>query len=109
MTVTAAVSREKGSPLVIEELELDAPRSTEVRVRMVGSGICHTDAVARDRIYPVPEPSVFGHEGSGVVEGVGSEVRGVEVGDHVVLGPSYSGQCTVCRRGEPMSREHGLA
>jgi len=109
MTVTAAVSREKGAPLVIEELELDAPRSTEVRVRMVGSGICHTDAVARDRIYPVPEPSVFGHEGSGVVEGVGSEVRGVEVGDHVVLGPSYCGKCTFCRSGEPMYCENGFA
>src|SRR5690625_5529321 len=101
MTVTAAVSRTKGAPLVIEELDLDAPRSTEVRVRMVGSGICHTDAVARDRIYPVPEPSVFGHEGSGGVEGGGSEVRGVQVGDHVVLGPSDCARATSCGRADP--------
>ncbi|NLD78036.1 MAG: NAD(P)-dependent alcohol dehydrogenase [Acidimicrobiales bacterium] len=102
MSVTAAVAREKGAPLVIEELELDELRSNEVRVRMVGSGICHTDAVARDGIYPVPLPAVFGHEGSGVVEAVGSEVFTVEVGDHVVLGPAYCGKCTSCRAGEPM-------
>lgn len=102
MIVTAAVARERREPLLIEELELDELRPDEVRVRMVGSGICRTDAVARDGIYPVPMPSVFGHEGSGVVEEVGSRVRNVRVGDHVVLGPSFCGRCEYCRDGEPM-------
>ena len=106
MIVTAAVARERREPLLIEELELDELRPDEVRVRMVGSGICRTDAVARDGISPGPMPSVFGHEGSGVVEEVGSRVRNVRVGDHVVLGPSFCGRCEYCRDGEPMYCEN---
>lgn len=108
MSVTAAVVRQPKEPLALEELDIDEPRSNEVRVRMVGSGICHTDAVARDAIYPVPFPSVFGHEGSGVVEQVGSEVRNVQVGDHVVLSPAYCGKCNYCRSGEPMYCEYAF-
>jgi len=108
VSVTAAVVREPNQPLVLEELEIDEPRSNEVRVRMVGTGVCHTDAVARDAIYPVPFPTVFGHEGSGVVEQVGSEVRNIQVGDHVVLSPAYCGKCSFCRSGEPMYCENGF-
>jgi len=102
MKITAAVARERGAPLTIEELDLDPLRADEVRVRMVGAGVCHTDAVARDGVYPVPLPAVLGHEGAGVVEEVGAQVCGVAAGDHVILGPGYCGQCRMCRSGEPM-------
>lgn len=109
MIVTAAVARAKNAPLVIEEVELDQMRADEVRVRLVGSGVCHTDAVARDGVYPVPLPTVLGHEGAGVVEDVGAQVRGVQVGDHVILGPGYCGQCETCRAGEPMYCDNAYA
>src|SRR5690606_20988865 len=83
--IKAAVAREHNKPMEIEELELDDLRPNEVRVRLVATGICHTDAIARDGVYPVPLPVVLGHEGAGVVETVGNSVRNVEVGDHVVL------------------------
>lgn len=108
MSVAAAVARTQSEPLVVEELDLDELRPDEVLVRMVGSGICHTDAVARDAIYPVPFPSVFGHEGSGVVEEVGSAVTTTIPGDHVVLGPAYCARCNFCRSGEPMYCERAF-
>jgi aryl-alcohol dehydrogenase len=100
MKITAAVAREHGQPLTVEELELDDLQQNEVRVRMVSVGICHTDAVVRDGIYPTPLPAVLGHEGAGVVEEVGSSVRSVVPGDHVVLGAAYCGYCRRCRSGE---------
>ncbi|MFC9935905.1 NAD(P)-dependent alcohol dehydrogenase [Glutamicibacter sp. NPDC127525] len=100
MKISAAVARGHGKPLAIEELELDAPRHNEVRVRMVATGICHTDAVVRDGIYPTPHPAVLGHEGAGVVESVGDSVTTVSPGDHVVLAAAYCGHCKQCRKGE---------
>lgn len=87
MTVSAraAACRRAAEPLVIEAVELDDLRSDEVLVRMVGSGICHTDLAARDQQIPVPLPAVLGHEGSGVVEQVGEAVRGLKPGDRVVM------------------------
>jgi len=82
--IKAAVVRQKGGPFQIEELTQDEPRSDEVRVRIVATGMCHTDMVARDQLYEVPLPVVLGHEGSGVVEQIGSHVKKVAVGDHVV-------------------------
>ena len=100
MQVTAAVARHLGEPLTIEELELDEPRHDEVRVRLVATGVCHTDAIVRDGIYPTPLPAVLGHEGAGVVEAVGDSVTTVAPGDHVVLAAAYCGHCTRCRRGQ---------
>lgn len=100
MKVTAAVARKTGEPLVVEQLELDALRPNEVRVRLVGCGICHTDAVVRDGIYPTPLPAVLGHEGSGVVEEIGSEVTTTQPGDHVVLCAAYCGKCSRCKMGQ---------
>ena len=85
MKIRAAVVEKKGGPFVLRDLELDAPRADEVIVRMAGSGICHTDLMARDQLLPMSLPAVFGHEGSGVVEKVGPQVRKVAPGDHVVL------------------------
>jgi len=100
MKVTAAVAREAGEPLSIEELELADLEPDEVRVRMVATGICHTDSTARKGAYPIALPAVFGHEGAGVVDEGGTAVKGLEVGDHVVLAPASCGVCTPCRRGE---------
>ncbi len=71
MKIKAAVVREEGQPFVIDEIDLDEPRPNEVIVRVVSSGICHTDLVTRDGYYGVPMPCVLGHEGAGVVEQVG--------------------------------------
>jgi aryl-alcohol dehydrogenase len=98
-TITAAVARDLGQPLSIEELELDDLRPDEVRVRLVATGVCHTDAIVRDGVYPTPLPAVLGHEGSGVVEAVGSLVTSVVAGDHVVMSAAYCRHCDECRKG----------
>ena len=109
MKVTAAVVRETGAPLSVEELELADLRPDEVRVRMVATGICHTDSTARDGAYPLQWPAVLGHEGAGVVEDVGIAVTSVKAGDHVVLAPASCGTCKQCRRGEMAYCEHYIA
>lgn len=97
----AAVVREVGKPWTIEDVEVSAPREDEVRVRMVGTGICHTDVSCRDGHFPVQMPIVLGHEGAGVVESVGSAVTKVKVGDHVVLSFDSCGQCHSCNNHRP--------
>jgi len=100
MEIKAAVLFETGGEFSIERLELSEPRDDELLVRIVGVGICHTDLVARDGHMPVPPPpSVFGHEGAGVVEKVGARVTKVKPGDHVVLTWDCCGACTSCKSG----------
>lgn len=100
MIIKAAVIHEKSGPFKIEEVEIDEPRENEVLVRIVSSGICHTDLAARDGHLPLPlPPSVFGHEGAGVVEKVGHRVSKVKPGDHVVFGWDSCGACVACRSG----------
>jgi aryl-alcohol dehydrogenase len=99
--IKAAVVRSNGGPFEVENLELGEPRSDEVLVRIAGAGVCHTDMVCRDQYFPVPLPSVFGHEGSGVVERVGADVTKVKPGDHVVLSYGSCGRCMNCLTGKP--------
>jgi Zn-dependent alcohol dehydrogenase len=94
------VLREPGAPFVLEELSIDGPRDDEVLVRMVASGVCHTDVVFQGA-PPIPTPLVLGHEGAGVVEAVGDGVRALAPGDHVVLSFSSCGQCQSCRDKRP--------
>src|SRR5262245_50988398 len=102
MQITAAVVRERSAPFVIETLELSDPRPDEVRVRIVAAGMCHTDLHGRDGYFPtMPYPAVFGHEGAGVIEAVGSEVPNVAVGDHVIISFPWCGRCPNCRRQMP--------
>ena len=101
MNVTAAVGREQEQTFEGEELELEEPRAGEVLVRIVATGMCHTDLIVRDQWYPVPLPVVLGHEGAGVVEDVGEGVAGLEPGDHVVLTFASCGRCVSCLRGKP--------
>ena len=98
--ITAAVARDVGGPFHIEELTLGAPRPDEVLVRIVAAGMCHTDLKVKDGGLS-PRPIVLGHEGAGVVERVGSEVRSLAPGDHVVLSYMWCGRCPACLRGEP--------
>jgi Zn-dependent alcohol dehydrogenase len=101
-TVRAAVMHEFGAPLVVEELELDPPKTGEVLVRMAASGVCHSDLHVVQGVHPTELPVVLGHEGAGVVEQVGTEVRGLEPGDHVLLTwLPYCGHCRQCVRGWP--------
>ncbi|MDH6237095.1 NAD(P)-dependent alcohol dehydrogenase [Cryobacterium sp. CG_9.6] len=101
MKINAAVALKKGEPLVLRELSLDELRSDEVQVRLVATGVCHTDAIVRDQVYPTPLPAVLGHEGAGIVEAVGTSVTSVEVGDHVVLSFPSCGVCSSCLSGYP--------
>jgi aryl-alcohol dehydrogenase len=99
LQIHAAVVREPHGAFVPENLELDDPLPDEVRVRMVAAGVCHTDVLVRDQVYPTPLPAVLGHEGAGVVEAVGSAVRGLAPGDHVVLTVNTCGRCGNCLSG----------
>jgi aryl-alcohol dehydrogenase len=98
--IRAAVVRDKGGPFQIETLTLEGPRRDEVLVRIVATGMCHTDMVARDKVYDVPHPIVLGHEGAGVVEAVGEDVRKVAPGDAVVLTYMWCGHCRPCYLGK---------
>ena len=101
MKIQAAVIREQSGSFDLTELDLAEPKDDEVLVRIVGVGICHTDLVCRDQYFPVPLPCVFGHEGSGVVEKVGSQVAGFEKGDHVAVTFKTCGTCDPCFEGQP--------
>jgi aryl-alcohol dehydrogenase len=101
MDVTAAVVRQAGGPFVVETLTLDQLRPDEVLVKIVGTGLCHTDLVVRDQVLPTPLPAVLGHEGAGVVQAVGAQVTGLAPGDHVVLGFAACRECAQCRGGAP--------
>lgn len=96
----AAVLREVGKPLRLEEVELDEPGPHEVRVRTVASGVCHSDLHVIEGENPWELPLVLGHEPAGVVEAVGSAVSAVAVGDHVVACSSaFCGACAFCASG----------
>ncbi len=103
--IRAAVLRKRGGPLRIESVELEGPRDDEVLVRIVASGICHTDIDICDTWDSADTPAVLGHEGAGVVEQVGSLVTGVTRGDHVVLSYQSCGLCPQCRSGHPTECE----
>ena len=104
--IQAAVLRKKGGPLKIESLELEGPRDDEVLVRLIASGICHTDIDFVDDWDEADNALVLGHEGAGVVERVGKRVKSVRRGDHVVLSYQSCGHCRQCRSGRPAHCEH---
>ena len=100
ITIRAAVLEEVGAPTIIRELELIEPRVGEVRVRMLASGVCHSDLHVRDGEWDRPTPIVLGHEGAGLVEAVGPGVTTPRVGQLVALSWLIPcGACRSCRRG----------
>lgn len=101
MKIKAAVCREFATPLVIEDVELAAPRAGEVRVKVHACAICHSDIHYADGAWGGSLPSVFGHEAAGTVEEIGAGVEGFEVGDHVVVTLIRScGHCYYCADGD---------
>jgi len=106
--IRAAVAEGKEVPFEIEELELDEPRADEILVKIVASGICQTDAHVWHQHIPTPLPAVLGHEGSGVVERVGSAVTSVRPGDHVVLSYQACGHCPSCLGGHAQYCDRAL-
>ena len=96
----AAILREVGKPLSIEDIQISKPGPHEVLIRTVAAGVCHSDVHFVDGSYPYPLPAVLGHESAGVVEQVGSEVRTVKPGDHVITCLSaFCGHCDQCLTG----------
>jgi S-(hydroxymethyl)glutathione dehydrogenase / alcohol dehydrogenase len=96
----AAVLREVGKPLQIENVQINKPGPHEVLIRTKAAGLCHSDLHFMEGSYPTVLPAVLGHESAGVVEAVGSEVRTVKVGDHVITCLSaYCGHCDQCLTG----------
>lgn len=102
MEITAAIVKEKGSDFELKKVLLDEPASDEVLVKIVATGICHTDLVARDFVMGSPNfPVILGHEGAGIIEKIGQDVHHLSVGDHVVLTYGHCGECEICRSGTP--------
>ena len=96
MKSRAAVAWEAGKPLEIEEVEVAAPKEGEVLIRMVATGVCHTDAFTLSGADPEGIfPSILGHEGGAIVEEVGPGVTSVAPGDHVI--PLYTAECGQCK------------
>ncbi|MBP0590423.1 NAD(P)-dependent alcohol dehydrogenase [Paraburkholderia sp. LEh10] len=102
----AAVMREPKAPFQFEDIYVGTIRDDEVLVRIVASGVCHTDIMVRNQDAPVPLPAIAGHEGAGVVEAVGAAVTEVKPGDHVVLSYMSCGHCKPCISGHPAHCAH---
>jgi S-(hydroxymethyl)glutathione dehydrogenase/alcohol dehydrogenase len=96
MKTRAAVAWEAAKPLSIETIELEGPKSGEVLVEIMATGICHTDAYTLSGADPEGLfPAILGHEGAGVVREVGAGVTTVKPGDHVI--PLYTPECRQCK------------
>lgn len=102
ITCKAAIAWEAGKPLSIEEVQVAPPKTGEVRVKIVATGVCHTDAFTLSGDDPEGIfPAILGHEGGGIVESVGEGVTSLAVGDHVI--PLYTpecGECKFCKSGK---------
>ncbi|WP_316751506.1 NAD(P)-dependent alcohol dehydrogenase [Pedobacter gandavensis] len=102
MKIKAAVLPATQQPFLLTEINLDTElRADEVLVKIVATGLCHTDLSIRDEQIPFEIPAILGHEGAGIVERIGSSVTKVKEGDHVVLVPASCGKCSYCKSGHP--------
>ena len=96
ITCKAAIAWEAGKPLSVEEVQVAPPKAGEVRIKIVATGVCHTDAFTLSGDDPEGVfPSILGHEGGGIVESVGEGVTSLKVGDHVI--PLYTAECGKCK------------
>ncbi len=105
MQIKTAFSDGTSEQLKIIDATLDEPKANEVLIKMVATGVCHTDTAGRDGLT-TPLPVSLGHEGAGIVEQVGSSVMDLQPGDHVVLSFAYCGRCQHCLTGHPGMCEH---
>ena len=96
MKSKAAIAFSAGEPLSIEEVDLEGPKSGEVLIEVMATGVCHTDAYTLSGGDPEGLfPSILGHEGAGIVREVGNGVDTLQVGDHVI--PLYTPECRQCK------------
>jgi len=102
-TARGVIARTPGAPALVEEFTIDDPGPNEVLVRIVASGVCHTDLGVKSGTYGTDGfPFLLGHEGAGIVEAVGPGVTRPSVGDHVILAwRAPCGKCRFCRAGQP--------
>ena len=106
----AAICYEFGQPLVVEEIELAPPQAGEVRVKLAACAICHSDILFAEGAWGGTLPAVYGHEAAGIVAELGPEVKGLAVGDHVVVTLIRScGTCHYCGQGKPYACETKFA
>ena len=98
--VKAAVAHSSDEPFVVETLRLSAPAANEIRVRIVATSVCHTDIMTKGKAL-CEFPIVLGHEGAGIVDAMGDDVTGFQIGDHVVLSYDFCGQCPQCHNDKP--------
>lgn len=110
----AAVLYSYGEPLKVEDVNLEAPKSGEVKIKIAATGVCHSDLSARNGTLAFPAPCVLGHEAAGIVTEIGDNVTKVKEGEHVIVSwiPSC-GECWHCTHGEPIHcqdvhERHGL-
>lgn len=103
ITARGVIARVPGKPAEVEEFTIDDPGPNEILVRILASGICHTDLGVKMGVYGSEGfPFLLGHEGAGVVEQVGPGVTNVSVGDHVILAwRAPCGECRFCQTGRP--------
>lgn len=106
MLVKAAVVNEKGGEIKFEDVSIGTPQANEVLIRIVATGICHTELGVQHQHIETPLPIALGHEGAGIIESLGPGVTEFEIGDHVVISFSYCGSCKTCLEGHPNSCEH---
>jgi len=101
MKIKAYVVHEKNGPYLLEDVELTEPSPNEILVRNVASGICHTDEFGRSQGIEIALPIVLGHEGAGIVEKIGEDVKEFKPGDHVAFSYAFCDNCNSCAGGEP--------
>ena len=100
-TMKAAVLRSAPGDLTIEDVVLDAPVADEIQMKVVASGLCHSDLHVMEKMIPYKLPSVLGHEAAGIITAVGDNVSHLKVGDHVIACLSqYCGRCHPCVNGK---------
>ncbi len=96
MKSRAAIALSPGKPLVIDEVTVEGPKAGEVLIRMIATGVCHTDAFTLSGADPEGIfPSILGHEGGAIVEEIGAGVTTLKPGDHVI--PLYTAECRQCK------------
>ena len=96
----AAVFRDVGRPMEIEEVEVSKPGPREVLLRVAAVGLCHSDLHVMEGHLPFPLPAILGHEAAGIVEQIGADVNTVKVGDHIIVSLAFNcGHCEQCHSG----------
>src|SRR5689334_17023643 len=101
MQIQAVVTESSERPCIAETLQIDEPRADEILVRIVATGLCHSDLSVMEQLQPIPLPMVLGHEGAGIVERAGEGVTHLRRGDKVVLSYLSCGRCRNCQEGHP--------